>query len=277
MIRSFSFAKPNESEDSNEDKIRVEKETLLAISDGAGGEGIGADLWAETILKHLPSLPFVSPSEINDWVGSFCDEFDTMLQPIISNNPTAQEKFYRQGALATLCAVWIEGNQLQYNIVGDSILMIYNPTSRSLWVANSDMPLLIFDENPFLISYQEATREDQILINKIELKEIDVIILATDSIAKLLIASFFTSYQPDFYQKQVSQIAQLSYRQYIDNFNQFLEKNPEFSFDQLLHQIQTLDDSNLKEYLYNLSNLGILSYDDYSGIVFSYSNVDSNL
>jgi hypothetical protein len=155
--------------------------------------------------------------------------------------------------------------------------MIYNSDSNSLWVANSEMPLLIFDENPFLISYQEATREDQILINKIELKENDLIILATDSIAKLIIASFFASYQPDFYQKQVSQIAQPSYLQYIDNFNQFLEKNPDFSFDQLLHQIQTLDDSNLKEYLYNLSNLGILSYDDYSGIVFSYSNVDSNL
>ena len=64
----------NNTERLNEDAVLV-SDNFVAIADGAGGVGIIAQKWAETLVQNIKSKPFNSCNQIDKWVASFWEEF----------------------------------------------------------------------------------------------------------------------------------------------------------------------------------------------------------
>jgi serine/threonine protein phosphatase PrpC len=262
----FNTQKPNEASTANEDRWRVSP-PLYAISDGAGGEGLAADKWAQTILDHLPDKSFDTLDEINDWIGTFCDSFENSIQEQIQSNPTAIERFMLQGSLATLVATWVHEEHFQYVSIGDSMLMLYNTEEKTLWTPQEDNAMQCFNDNPHLISLRDLTPISQIKLDKKSYKTNDILILATDAIAKLLIVLYQYSNDKNEYLAQKETLNNPNYLDYLTRLEQYCEKNPTFTFESLLQNMQNPDEIALHSYIISLYNDEILSYDDYTFLI----------
>lgn len=262
----FSTQKPNESTTANEDRFRVSP-PLYAISDGAGGEGLAADKWAETILDQLPDKPFDNLEEINDWIGTFCDSFEMSIQEQIQSNPTAIERFMLQGSLATLLATWVNEEYFHYVSIGDSMLMLYNTEEKTLWTPHEANAMQCFNDNPHLISLRDITPISQIKLDKKNYNTNDILILATDAIAKLLIVLYQYSKDKNEYLAKKETLNNPSYLDYLARLEQYCERNPTFTFESLLQNIQNTEKIALLNYITSLYNDEILSYDDYTFLI----------
>lgn len=262
----FSTQKPNEAPEANEDRYRIDA-GLFAISDGAGGEGLAADLWAETILEQLPKEPITNVNDVNDWIGSFCDAFEKDINTKIQANPTAIERFLLQGSLATLVAVWKNDKQLDYVAIGDSMLLLYDSRNKTIWTPFGDEPMLCFNDNPHLISLRENTPVEQIKLASKTYNTDDVLVLATDAFAKLLLVLYYYTNDKPNYENQKGAITNPNYSDYLAKFENYMQQNTDFTFDFLLENLQNKDQETLQEFVYSLYASEILSYDDYTFLI----------
>ena len=58
---------PKECDIPNEDAVVV-RENAIAVSDGAGGGGVFADLWSNYLVEHLPEKPIKSYQTFDKWI-----------------------------------------------------------------------------------------------------------------------------------------------------------------------------------------------------------------
>ena len=148
--KKFSISK-NEENVVNEDAA-LARDKVLAVSDGAGGGGVFADRWSQTLLENLPSKPIVTLEEMNRWMDGFADDFYAECEELAQEKGGLfLDKFYDEGSFATLSAVWRVSEKecfwLQY---GDSVAFCWNKDSGLLQSTIST--LKEFDLPPFLIS-----------------------------------------------------------------------------------------------------------------------------
>ena len=148
-IRSFSITKFGEV--INEDAVLV-RDGLIAISDGAGGGGVFADEWSRYLLSKLPEKPFENYVEFDNWVNCIAGDFYDSHEVIAKQKGGPfLEKFYDEGAFATLIAVWkISSNDYVWVSYGDSVAFAYNPIDNKL--EHSFSRLADFNQPPHLIS-----------------------------------------------------------------------------------------------------------------------------
>lgn len=70
---SISIAKPGQGQ-VNEDAA-IAKENLIAVSDGAGGGGLYADLWSSYLLENLPDKPMNNFDQFDSWLDGIWEIF----------------------------------------------------------------------------------------------------------------------------------------------------------------------------------------------------------
>ena len=72
-MRALSIGKIGENL-VNEDAA-IAKESLIAVSDGAGGGGVFADLWSEYLVEHLPDDPIADFPAFDKWIDGIWELF----------------------------------------------------------------------------------------------------------------------------------------------------------------------------------------------------------
>ncbi|MBQ9230825.1 MAG: hypothetical protein IJ190_06535, partial [Prevotella sp.] len=46
----------------------IARKDVIAVSDGAGGGGVFADLWSKYLVEHLPDMPIKSHKAFDKWI-----------------------------------------------------------------------------------------------------------------------------------------------------------------------------------------------------------------
>ena len=121
-MRSISIAKIGEGL-INEDAAKA-TEKWIAVSDGAGGGGVFADLWSKYLVDHLPGEPIMDYQTFDAWIDGIWEPFYNECEEIAKREGgMLLNKFYNEGSFATLVAVWKDGHWMSY---GDSVAFCYN-------------------------------------------------------------------------------------------------------------------------------------------------------
>ncbi|MCF0195861.1 MAG: hypothetical protein HUK03_01205, partial [Bacteroidaceae bacterium] len=99
-MRALSIAKPGQGT-VNEDSAKAER-NVIAVSDGAGGGGIYADLWSKYLTDNLPENPITSFEELDNWIASIWEPFyNDCEERAKTGDGMVLRKFYEEGAFAT--------------------------------------------------------------------------------------------------------------------------------------------------------------------------------
>ena len=134
----------------NEDAAIAKKE-VIAVSDGAGGGGVFADLWSKYLLENLPDKPIKSYKAFDEWVDGIWEPFYNDSEEMAkAEGGMFLNKFYDEGSFATLVAVWNNGQWVSY---GDSVAFCYNRKTGLL--QHSFTKLVDFNNPPYLINCKD--------------------------------------------------------------------------------------------------------------------------
>ena len=141
---------PKEWDIPNEDAA-IARENVIAVSDGAGGGGVFADLWSKYLVEHLPERPIKCYQAFDKWIDSIWEPFyNDCEKKAQKEGGMLLNKFYDEGSFATLVAVWKTGEWISY---GDSVAFCYNRKSGVL--QHSFTKLVDFNNPPYLINCKD--------------------------------------------------------------------------------------------------------------------------
>ena len=184
----------------NEDYAYAD-EGCIALSDGAGGCGLYADRWSEYLVTQLPKRDAIqSYEQLDAWVGEIWQDFyDACEAEAQKGDSMLLNKFYNEGACATLVAVWRRSAQsCQWMAYGDSLIFVYNRASGELW--HSFSALADFDKAPYLISCKDPLTPQGFSHGVIELEADSLVFAASDSLSHFILMMYQVSrweqYQP---------------------------------------------------------------------------------
>jgi hypothetical protein len=244
---------------SNEDSWYKDK-NVVAISDGAGGVGILADIWSETLVKTIPlTTPFHDCNELDNWIALFWEGFYEKYSKELSNDPWQIKKFEDEGSLATLAALWkIDENKFKYQSYGDSALFIYDTKEGVLKIQNNIKSINFFGTSPALINWKTEQHSAEYFYQQdILLQENEEIILATDGIAMYIFGAYMV------YSKSITEnITENKMIEIVDFFN----KNPISDFRYFMNALKDALSSeyNFTDLTTDWYNNKFLPNDDYT-------------
>ena len=117
-MRSISIAKIGEGL-INEDAAKA-TEKWIAVSDGAGGGGVFADLWSKYLVENLPDEAIADYQTFDAWIDGIWEPFYNECEEIAKREGgMLLNKFYDEGSFATIAVAWNSGEWMSY---GDSVV-----------------------------------------------------------------------------------------------------------------------------------------------------------
>lgn len=181
----------------NEDAVRAEG-NLIAVSDGAGGGGIYADLWSAYLVAKLPLTPITSFAGLDGWIDGIWESFyNDCEQCAQKNGGMVLNKFYDEGSFATLAAAWkCEGNVCHWMAYGDSVVFHYDMMSGKL--EHSFTRLSDFNRSPYLINCKDNTKEAGFCCGSFSLVEKSIVFCATDALAHYILMMYESAHRDEF-------------------------------------------------------------------------------
>lgn len=245
----------------NEDAVKV-SELCAAVSDGAGGGGLFADLWAKYLLENLPEEPMDSFAKFDKWVDGIWERFYNECEEMAkAQGGLFLKKFYEEGSFATLAAAWRVGDVWQWMTYGDSVVFCYNRESGSLrW---SDFELADFAEPPFLICSKDPLCEEGFRKGSFSFSQSDVLFVASDALSCYIMMMYQISKGEEFKDSLEKAERQIGKNSNIFRVALALDKVdfPSVMSD-LLKSAETED--VFCNYVEALEQKGLLGHDDYS-------------
>lgn len=186
----------DKSEYENEDKIKFRgfspQSFKLAISDGAGGAGIYCKDWAQEIVDNQPDINEIKLNfNWDEWYVTLGKNFYNFISKNLPDDIFIREKFTNIGSFATLLYLWRENCDLYFMGTGDTTIFLFKINKEKY------LPRVIYpignqesiNSNPYLLNWN--MQFPNIHLQKVEVSEGDVIICATDSIARWIINHLF--------------------------------------------------------------------------------------
>ena len=270
----------------NEDAFRLEQfedgTVLAAVSDGAGGEGIYCGEWARTLLRNLHSEPIRTNEELNRWLKSFWESFYVEYSAHSKSNPTVHRKFFIEGSLATLSAVWIvptSGKFFCYGVFcGDSpIFLLRDGESDPALEMLFPDSVGALNQNPYLINWRsEIESEAVVFLNRFELKRGDVIVLTSDGIGRFLaLKELFKYSSPDVMTTIVSEDRQSLLQEHgkLAAFAKTHAENPSINASEVISEIIAAMwlENGFQHYVKKQLELGLIENDDCTIVVTKIS------
>lgn len=249
-------------EQANED-CALYKESLIAVSDGAGGGGIYADLWAAFLLNKLPDEAITSFEELDNWVDSIWEEFYVDCENRAKRaGGMVLSKFYDEGSFATLAAVWRIGNVCKWMTYGDSVVFCYHKESGVL--EYSFTKLEDFDKPPYLINYKDRLHETGFKSGEFRIDSQTCIFCATDALAHYILMMYEVAHKELFAQE-----LSMSEFKYYKNANYIKVAmamcKVDFDKDVLSKLFNCLGHAtNFQRHIKALYRKGLIACDDYS-------------
>ena len=180
-------------EEINEDAA-IAKDNVIAVSDGAGGGGVFADLWSKYLVEHLPEKPIKNYKTFDKWIDGIwepfyneCEEKAKTIGGMFLN------KFYDEGSFATLVAVWKDGQWISY---GDSVAFCYNRKTKEL--QHSFTRLADFNNPPYLINCKDPLDFNGFRSGKFDMDDDSVVFVASDTLAHYILMLYEVALQDRF-------------------------------------------------------------------------------
>jgi Protein phosphatase 2C len=256
VVNELCIVKPHEPDSYLEDAILADaNKQLFAVADGAGGVGVCAGEWANYILQHLPDMPMHNAAMLNTWLDGIYTNFDDSIKKKLRD--TALEKYYQQGSLCTLSAIWCQHNKLHSLMIGDSLMMCYNTITQKLKPIVTDAYLL-FDHNPHLINVNGAIADAEIKYVVHAVQPDELYIVCTDALAKFIVCAYEALQKPNSFKRKTNKLQNPPYKNYIEHFATAIKCYT--SFEDIITALHTCN----AETLYQWHEQKLLSYDDYT-------------
>ncbi len=184
---SISIAKPGQGQ-VNEDAA-IAKENLIAVSDGAGGGGLYADLWSSYLLENLPDKPMNNFDQFDSWLDGIWEIFYNKCEDKAKQEGgMVLNKFYEEGSFATLAVAWIDGNICKWMSFGDSVVFHYN--RKTCLLEHSFGKLIDFNKPPHLINCKDSINEEGLKLGEFHVDSDSVVFCATDALAHYIIMCY---------------------------------------------------------------------------------------
>lgn len=184
---SLSIGKPGEGQ-VNEDAAMA-TENRIAVSDGAGGGGLYADLWSAYLLKNLPVEPITDFGQFDAWLDGIWEAFyNDCEEKAGQEGGMTLTKFYSEGSFATLAAVWKLDGCCQWMAYGDSVAFHYNTRTKVL--EYSFTRLSDFNNPPYLVNCKDPLQEEGFRHGVFRTDNDSIVFCATDALAHYILMTY---------------------------------------------------------------------------------------
>lgn len=253
----------------NEDAV-INRNNVIAVSDGAGGGGLYADLWSDYLVKHLPDKPFDHYSEFNQWIEDIWEPFyNDRERDAQKEGGMVLEKFYREGSLATLSAIWkLKSNKCKWITYGDSVAFCYSPKNHNLQHSFSE--LSDFNNPPYLINCKDELDKKGYREGYFLLEDDSVLFVASDALAHyILMVDAFIHRTESARQEEIKRAitAQTKNSQFLLSAETISDEELSKKIDELLEAAK--NKSHFRTLLERLLNESLLASDDFSMAVLT--------
>jgi len=257
-IHCISIPKPGQGS-VNEDAARA-SETLLAVSDGAGGGGIYAEKWSTYLINNLLGAPIRSFEEFDQWVDSIWEPFYNDCEKLAKQEGgLVLDKFYDEGSFATIAAMWIEGDKAYWATYGDSVAFCYN--KRMGLLAHSFTKLSDFNKAPYLVNYNNELSRDGFRNGTFDVDDDCILFCASDALSHYIIMMYELAHK-DLFEKELLEAEQTETKNavYIETAT-----NMNIPFEEVLRKLMNCQSPYLFErHLKKLLRDKLIALDDYS-------------
>jgi len=255
-MRAISIAK--ECDIPNEDAAKA-TERWIAVSDGAGGGGVFADLWSKYLVDHLPDKPIRSFKAFDQWIGDIWEPFyNDCERKAQREGGMLLNKFYDEGSFATLVAVWKTGQWISY---GDSVAFCYNHKTGIL--QHSFTKLADFNKPPYLINCKDPLIRKGFRHGKFEIDDDCMVFAASDTLAHYILMMYEVAHR-DRYADELSEAvkAQTKNSNYIKVAARM--NNKDFAKNVIQKLKNCRNRATFKSHVFYKTKMGFIGYDDYS-------------
>lgn len=249
---------PKEYGITNEDAV-LARENVIAVSDGAGGGGVFADLWSNYLVEHLPEKSIKSYQAFDKWIDSIWEPFyNDCEKKAQKEGGMLLNKFYEEGSFATLVAVWKTGEWISY---GDSVAFCFNRRSGDL--QHSFTRLVDFNNPPYLINCKDPLSSKGFRHGKFKIDSECIVFVASDTLAHYILMMYELTHK-----EQYAVELQEAIDAHTKNSN-FIKtgmglRKLDFAKDVILKFENCKYMFLLGSHLEGKKNKGLLGYDDYS-------------
>ena len=256
----ITIAKPGQGT-VNEDAATA-RETVVAVSDGAGGGGVFADLWAQYLLDKLPSQPLRSFNELDSWIDGIWELFfnDREHYAKLQDDGMLLEKFYNEGSFATLAAIWPADGEMLWTTYGDTVAFHYDFATSVL--TSSLFHLTDFALPPYLISCKDPLLPEGFNCGTFEKNDTSVYFVTSDSLAHYILAMYMAEHR-DRFESELAAAAAAHHRNAIP-VREMLAL-PKVNFEKRLKKLLNIKRSgNFRQHIESLMAQHLIALDDYS-------------
>lgn len=242
----------------NEDAT-IAKENLIAVSDGAGGGGVFADRWSKYLVELLPDEPIAEYESFDKWIDGIWEAFyNECEKKAKSEGGMFLNKFYDEGAFATLVAVWKGGQWISY---GDSVAFCYNKKTGEM--QHSFTRLADFNNPPYLINCKDPLEEKGFRSGIFKVDKDCIVFAASDTLAHYVLMMYEVAHST----KYVDELQEaIDIQTKNSNFIKTALSLSSIDFEKevILKLMNSHRDFLFRNYIRGLKNKGLIGHDDYS-------------
>ena len=259
-MRAISLAKFEEGI-VNEDAV-IATESVIAVSDGAGGGGVFAERWSQYLVNHVPEKSIKDYKAFDKWIDRIwepfyndCEEEAKKIGGLFLN------KFYDEGSFATLVVVWKDGKWISY---GDSVAFCYNKKTGKL--QHSFSKLIDFNNPPYLINSKDPLDEKGFKTGRFIVDDECMVFAASDTLAHYILMMYKVAHR-DWFGEEI--IEAIDARTKNSNFLKSAMRTRKINFEKEV--IQKLENckypKQLELHIERLKRWGFIGHDDYSLVI----------
>ena len=256
-MKTISIAKIGEGL-VNEDAARA-TEKWIAVSDGAGGGGVFADMWSKYLVEKLPDEAIADYQTFDAWIDSIWEPFYNDCENMAKREGGMfLNKFYDEGSFATLVAVWNDGHWISY---GDSVAFCYNKKTGAL--QHTFGKIVDFNNPPYLVNCKDPSDEKGFKCGRYKMDGDCVVFAASDALAHYILLMYEVAHK-DRYAKELREAidAQTKNSNLIKTAMRL--RKVDFAKD-VIQKLQNCQyQQQFTAHITHLKKMGIIAHDDYS-------------
>ena len=244
----------------NEDAALAKPE-MIAVSDGAGGGGLFADLWSNYLVEHLPEEPIIDFKSFDAWIDSIWETFYNKCEEVAeAEGGMLLNKFYDEGSFATLVAVWkVSDSACNWIAYGDSVAFCYNNKTKEL--QHSFTKLADFNNPPFLINCKDPLSDKGFRTGSFCVNDDCVVFATSDALAHYVLMMYEVDHADSFAAELKEAIqAQTKNSNFIKSA--MAMKSNKGAISKMLNGSK--NKVNFKRHIQALYANGLIGHDDYS-------------
>lgn len=250
----------------NEDAA-IALDSMIAVSDGAGGGGVYAERWSAYLVNHLPETSIGTFEELDSWIEQIWEPFyNDCEESAKQEGGMLLDKFYDEGSFATLAAIWKQDNATyRWISYGDSVIFHYDKKSGKL--EHSFTKLTDFNEPPYLINCKDELNPEGFRSGSFKGNADSVVFMASDTLSHYILMMYEIS-KNECYQKELQEAINARSKNGTFIKNAMNIKNLNFEKEVLNKLMNCRNWLNMKRHINSLVKKGLIGHDDYSFAVF---------